>query len=94
MATTKQIQEFFHKLMELKEDGYDIEIEENGYKNYTSYIISKESGSARYSDCIVFYNGDSDAEYPENVCEPQDIPVEELLESIELIVKKIDKVFE
>jgi hypothetical protein len=93
MTTTRDIQKFFHKLMALRDEGYAITIEEDNCKKYTAYYISKQEGNAKYEDCIIFYNGDTKDEYPENVCIPTEIPVEELLERIQEIIDKINKIF-
>jgi hypothetical protein len=97
MTTTKDIQKFYHRLMELKGLGYGIDIYENTMKNYVSYTISKSSGNAKYEDCVIMYNGEEstdEEEYEdENVCRPQDIPTEDLLTELEDIVSTINKVF-
>ena len=90
MATTKEIQKLYHRLIGLIEDGYEIDIDDSNLKNYVSYTISKEDGNAKYSDCIIMYNGEEDEE---NYCPPDDIDVEGILENLESIVLKIDGVF-
>jgi hypothetical protein len=92
MTTTKDIQKFYHKLMELKDGGYTIRIEE-GTKNYTAYYISHINGNAKYEDCVIFYNGSSEDAYPENVCDPQNVPVDDLLKEVSGIVQKIEEIF-
>lgn len=39
------------------------------------------------------YNGDEDNEDTENVCRPDEIPAKQLLEKLNEIIAKIDKVF-
>jgi hypothetical protein len=93
MTTTKEIQKFFHKLMALKDEGYEVTISEDNCKNYTAYCISKQEGNAKYEDCIVFYNGDPEDKHIENVCIPTEIPVEDLLVRIQEIIDRINKIF-
>jgi len=88
MAKTSEMQNFYHRLMELKDDGYNVDIELS-HKNCAIYTISKENGNAKYQDCVIMYNGDEDEENSQPI---DDIDFEELMERLEEIVKKIDSV--
>ena len=56
----------YHRLMELMETGYNVSKEENLHKNYIAYTIGKRDGNAKFSDCVIVYNGDEEAS--ENKC--------------------------
>jgi len=91
MTTTREIQKFYERLLELKDAGFDISVEES-HKNASIYWISKRNGNAEYKDCVIMYNGCEEDEHPENVCKPSEIPASRLLEDVEGIVSKINKI--
>lgn len=87
-----EFQKFYHRLIELREEGHTIEIKES-HKNYSAYTISKtDGGNAKYSDCVIMYNGDKGC--GENEMPPEDVDMEEIMEDLEAIIEKMDKVFE
>jgi hypothetical protein len=87
MATTRDIQKFYHRLMELKDQGFTIAVEDNSHKDYVAYYISKRgNGNAEYKDCVIMNNGDdSDSD--------NEISVKDLLDQIESIVSTITEIF-
>lgn len=89
-TTTKNIQDFYHKLLELQAEGITLDIDSDSRKNYASYTLSRTSANAKYEDCLLMYCGDKGEE---NACLPEDIPIDELMNDLNDIVFKIQSVF-
>ena len=67
MATMKEIKDVVMTLLHIQKEGIDIVVQDNGFKNYSSFNLIVKNGNAKYSDCAIMYWGEKGEENEETV---------------------------
>jgi hypothetical protein len=90
MATMSDVDLLIRKLIEVATTtSFSVNIDPYEEKGYTAYTIEKKNGNSCYSDCVIIYRGDKGEE---NETTPTDFDAKEIIESIDAIIEKANKV--